>query len=66
MIVCHCKAVSDRRVRTAIRAGAGCRKAIARACGAGAGDRCGACRPVVDELLAEETRTATVPLPLAS
>ena len=52
MLVCHCKAVSDREVRDAIREGASTRRQVARACGAGS--RCGGCRPIVAELLEEE------------
>ncbi len=53
MIVCHCKAVSDRQVRAAVRAGASRRGAVARACGAGT--VCGGCRPVIDEIVSAET-----------
>ena len=53
MVVCHCKAVFEREVRELVRAGAASRPAIARACGAGSD--CGGCRPVLDEIIAEET-----------
>ena len=53
MIVCHCKAVSDRQVRAAVRAGATRRGSVARACGAGS--VCGGCARTVDEILANET-----------
>jgi bacterioferritin-associated ferredoxin len=49
MLVCHCKSVSEREVRDAIRAGACTRREIARHCGAGS--VCGGCRPVIDELI---------------
>lgn len=57
MVVCHCKGINDRKLREVIRGGATCRGAVARACGAGTGNQCGGCRPVVDALLSEE-RTA--------
>lgn len=49
MVVCHCRAVSDCRVRQAIDAGAADIEAIARQCGAGS--RCGGCRPALAMLL---------------
>ena len=52
MIVCHCKAVSDRTIRAAIRRGAGSPREVARACGAGL--TCGGCRPTVRALLERE------------
>jgi bacterioferritin-associated ferredoxin len=51
MIVCHCRGVSDRTVRQAVRRGATTPRAVARACGAGSG--CGGCLPLVAELIAE-------------
>ncbi len=54
MLVCHCKRVNDRAIRDAIGAGARCRGAIGRACGAGTG--CGGCLPAVDAILATESR----------
>jgi len=62
MLVCHCKRVSDRTIRKAIDAGARCRREVAKACGAGTGDGCGGCRPVVDELLAEGRSRSSLPL----
>ena len=50
MLVCHCKSVSEREVRDAIRSGACTRRDVARRC-AGAGSMCGGCRPLIDELL---------------
>ena len=54
MLVCHCKNVSDRAVRSCVREGARTRADIARKCGAGTGARCGGCRPLIDELVEEE------------
>lgn len=53
MIVCHCKAVTDREVRRAARAGAERHADVVRACGAGS--VCGGCRPAIDEILARES-----------
>jgi len=53
MVVCHCKAVFEREVRACVRGGADSRAAIARVCGAGTD--CGGCRPVLDQIIAEET-----------
>jgi len=50
MILCHCRAVSDRAVRTAIDKGACDLEAVAARCGAGA--RCGGCHPALMSLLA--------------
>lgn len=43
MIVCLCKAVSDREIRQVIGEGHTSVKAIARRCGAGTGRNCGGC-----------------------
>ena len=51
MVVCHCRAVSDCKVRQAIEAGAGDVEAIARQCGAGMA--CGGCRPALAMLLSD-------------
>lgn len=49
MIVCHCQAVNDRTIREAVRRGAGSPRAVAKACGAGAG--CGGCRSAVERII---------------
>ena len=49
MIVCHCKGLTDRDVRSAVRCGAMTRGSVARACGAGA--ECGGCRPAIEEII---------------
>ena len=56
MILCHCRAVSDRAVRKAIDKGAGDLEAVADRCGAGA--RCGGCHPALMSLLAGTDRLA--------
>jgi len=50
-MVCHCEAVNDAVIRSEIEAGAVDADALAERCGAGT--RCGGCRLVVDELLAQ-------------
>jgi len=52
MLVCHCKAVSERQIRKAVQGGALCLDAIERTCGAGGG--CGGCTPAVSEILEHE------------
>jgi len=49
MLVCQCRGVSEREVRSAIASGACTHRAVARECGAGS--VCGGCRPMIDELL---------------
>jgi bacterioferritin-associated ferredoxin len=49
MIVCLCKAVSDRAVRDAIARGAGTLDEVALA--SGAGRDCGGCHGVLEEML---------------
>lgn len=51
MIVCHCKAVSDRDVRGAIERGAGDIEGVTERCGAGAD--CGACHASIKAVLDE-------------
>ena len=52
MIVCHCQAVTDRAIRSAVRDGARCRRSVARACAAGRS--CGGCALAIDEILRSE------------
>ena len=51
MIVCICRAVCDRELKTTIAHGARSLDEVERACGAG-GD-CGSCRPDIERLLSE-------------
>lgn len=60
MLVCHCKAVYESRIREAIADGARDEFDIAEACGAGS--VCGGCVPTVTRLL---TEAGCVPCPLA-
>jgi bacterioferritin-associated ferredoxin len=62
MYVCICSAVTEREVRDAIERGARTVDAVARACCAG--DDCGGCRGVIEEMI-EEHATRAVRLPLA-
>ena len=52
MVVCHCKGISDRHVRRAVREGASSRGQVARSCGAGT--VCGGCVPAIDEIVQGE------------
>ena len=49
MIVCVCRAVSDRVIRAAVVAGASTVSEVSRACRAGS--CCGACRPAIAQLI---------------
>ena len=49
MIVCHCRAVTDREIRHAVVEGAQTAADVAEACGAGRD--CGCCRDGIEELL---------------
>ncbi len=51
MIVCHCKAVSDREIKRSLSRGARSVDEVAAA--TGAATRCGCCRSVVHELIDE-------------
>ena len=53
MILCQCQAVSDRDIRRAVRKGATTRREVMRQCGAG--EMCGGCVPLIDQIVAEET-----------
>ena len=64
MIVCHCQAVSDRVVRSAIRGGACDLDDVAERCGAGAD--CGGCRLRIERLLLVECVERAVTLRTAS
>lgn len=56
MLVCHCNGVTERRVRSAVRAGACTLRDVARSCGAGAS--CGGCRPEIGRILRQEAAGA--------
>jgi bacterioferritin-associated ferredoxin len=60
MIVCHCRAVTDRAIRLAVRGGARSRRDVAEACSANL--CCGGCAPVIDEIIASETALEETPV----
>ena len=51
MLVCHCRGVTDRQLRRAVKEGAGSVREVARATGAGL--RCGGCRSAVSKVVNE-------------
>ena len=52
VLVCHCRATSDREIRRAVRNGATTLHEVSRACGAAGG--CGGCADPVHEVIASE------------
>jgi len=56
--VCLCKVASDRDVKAAIDEGARTVDQVGEACGAGTG--CGACRPMIHEMLEAAGRSCTL------
>ncbi len=52
MIVCHCRAISDRTIRASIREGATSLDAVSSE--TGASTCCGGCEPTVAQILDEE------------
>jgi bacterioferritin-associated ferredoxin len=52
VIVCHCRATSDREIRRAVRNGAVTLHEVSRSCGAASG--CGGCAEAVHEVIASE------------
>lgn len=52
VIVCHCRRVTDRHIRQAVRQGACTLGEVARACQAGGS--CGGCAPAIDAILRAE------------
>jgi bacterioferritin-associated ferredoxin len=54
MLVCHCKRVNDRTIRTAIRDGAKSIDAVGAVCGAGTS--CGGCHETIDGLIGSEQK----------
>ncbi len=59
MYVCHCRAVTDRTIKAAVRDGACDPVAVGERCGAGTG--CGGCLPALRALLAELGHLAPLP-----
>ena len=56
MVVCHCEAVNDERIRSTVRSGARTIAEVAVDCRAGSG--CGGCLPLVAELIDDESERA--------
>ena len=52
MIVCHCKGITEREIRSAVREGATTHRQVGRACQAGRS--CGGCHPVIREIIEDE------------
>ena len=52
MVVCHCEAVNDERIRAEVRSGADSVVEVALRCRAGS--VCGGCRPLVADVLHDE------------
>ena len=57
MLICSCKAVSERTVRAAIADGAGTIEDVGRRCGAGT--QCGGCHLLIEELLVQRVLVRT-------
>jgi len=57
VIVCHCRAVSDRTIRAAVREGASTLDEVSAE--TGASTCCGGCEPTVNRILAEELGTGS-------
>ena len=64
MYVCHCRAVTDGRIRAAIEAGVCDPAGLGQQCGAGT--RCGGCLPALRALLAEHGLTEDLPCRLTA
>jgi bacterioferritin-associated ferredoxin len=52
MLVCHCRGVTDRTIREAVRSGASTADAVEAVCGAGGG--CGGCSELVTDVIEAE------------
>ena len=52
MVVCHCEAVNDGRIRAEVRSGATSAVQVMLRCKAGT--VCGGCRPTICEVVADE------------
>ena len=52
MIVCHCRAITDRAIRNAVREGFSTAQAVTEQ--TGAGSCCGGCLPGVDAVVRDE------------
>jgi bacterioferritin-associated ferredoxin len=59
MIVCHCKGISDKTIRRAVREGAHTIDEVGVSCRAGT--ECGGCLDTIRWLIHSETQAAVVP-----
>ena len=59
MYVCVCRAVTDKEVDAAIEAGADTVEAVTAACCAG--DDCGACRSLIEDMIDDAKRLPVLP-----
>jgi len=59
MIVCHCKGITDRQIRHAVRSGARNRSDVGLHCTAGV--HCGGCSPMIDQIIDTEVSQFEVP-----
>jgi len=59
VIVCHCKGITDREIRSAVREGAATHRQVGRACQAGR--TCGGCHPVIREIIEAEHESTASP-----
>jgi len=64
MLVCHCRGVSDRQIKRAVKNGACSIREVARETGAGM--RCGGCRTTVAEVVQEALQSEYRPSSVAS
>lgn len=63
MIVCHCEAVNDKTVRTAVLSGANDVAAVSERCGAGL--NCGGCHRTLERLVREHIPADTAAVAVA-
>lgn len=59
MLVCHCKAVTDRAIDAAVSAGASCPRSVVRATHAGTG--CGGCLQTLRSMIEDALRPGPEP-----
>lgn len=52
MIVCHCRGISDRAIRSLVKQGASSPHDVSRACAAGLS--CGGCQPIIEHIVDSE------------
>jgi bacterioferritin-associated ferredoxin len=60
MYVCVCRAVTDKEVKAAIEAGADTVQAVTKACCAG--EDCGACHGVIEDMIEDRWEAKRLPI----